>query len=53
MSNWAKTSQATANLEDPKVRNAKLEQAEALKKEIERKTQDAQSRLPEKAARSD
>jgi len=34
---------ATANLEDQKARNAKLEQAEALKKEIERKTQDAQS----------
>ncbi|MCM3869252.1 MAG: OmpH family outer membrane protein [Pyrinomonadaceae bacterium] len=34
---------ATANLEDQKARNAKLEQAEALKKDIERRTQDAQS----------
>ncbi len=33
---------ATANLEDQKARNAKLEQAEALKKDIDRKTQDAQ-----------
>lgn len=35
--------EATRNLEDQKARNAKMEQAEALKKDIERKTQDAQS----------
>jgi len=34
---------ATVNVEDQKARNAKLEQAEALKKDIERKAQDAQS----------
>jgi Skp family chaperone for outer membrane proteins len=34
---------ATEKLEDQKARNAKIEQAEALKKDIERKTQDAQS----------
>lgn len=35
--------EATRTLEDQKARNAKIEQAEALKKDIERKTQDAQS----------
>jgi Skp family chaperone for outer membrane proteins len=35
--------EATRILEDQKARNAKIEQAEALKKDIERKTQDAQS----------
>lgn len=35
--------EATRNLEDQKARTAKIEQAEALKKDIERKTQDAQS----------
>jgi Skp family chaperone for outer membrane proteins len=35
--------EATKVVEDPKVRNAKIEQAETLKKNIERKTQDAQS----------
>lgn len=35
--------QATEKVEDLRVRNAKVEQAEALKKSIERKTQDAQS----------
>ncbi len=35
--------EVTRNLEDQKGRNAKIEQAEALKKDIERKTQDAQS----------
>jgi Skp family chaperone for outer membrane proteins len=35
--------EATRPLEDQKARNAKMEQAEALKKDIERKTQDAQS----------
>jgi Skp family chaperone for outer membrane proteins len=39
---------ATANVEDQRARNAKLEQAEALKKEIERKTQDAQSAYQKK-----
>ena len=34
---------ATANVEDQRARTAKLEQAEALKKDIERKAQDAQS----------
>jgi Skp family chaperone for outer membrane proteins len=34
---------ATANLEDQRAQAVKLEQAEALKKDIERKTQDAQS----------
>jgi Skp family chaperone for outer membrane proteins len=34
---------ATANVEDQRARAAKLEQAEALKKDIERKAQDAQS----------
>ena len=34
---------ATERVEDQKARNAKIEQAEALKKDIERKTQDAQS----------
>jgi len=34
---------ATANVEDQRARAAKLEQAESLKKEIERKAQDAQS----------
>jgi len=34
---------ATVNVEDQRARAAKLEQAEALKKDIERKTQDAQS----------
>jgi Skp family chaperone for outer membrane proteins len=40
--------EATRNLEDQKARNAKLEQAEALKKDIERKTQDAQSAYQKK-----
>ncbi len=35
--------EATRNLEDQKARAAKAEQADALKKDIERKTQDAQS----------
>ncbi len=35
--------EATRTLEDQRARNAKVEQAEALKKDIERKTQDAQS----------
>jgi Skp family chaperone for outer membrane proteins len=39
---------ATANVEDQRARNAKLEQAEVLKKEIERKTQDAQSAYQKK-----
>ena len=34
---------ATAAVEDQRARSAKLEQAETLKKDIERKTQDAQS----------
>jgi Skp family chaperone for outer membrane proteins len=34
---------ATATVEDQRARTAKLEQAETLKKDIERKTQDAQS----------
>lgn len=34
---------ATATVEDQRARAAKIEQAEALKKDIERKTQDAQS----------
>ena len=34
---------ATANVEDQRARAAKIEQAEALKKDIERKAQDAQS----------
>jgi Skp family chaperone for outer membrane proteins len=34
---------ATVNVEDQRARAAKLEQAEALKKDIERKTQDAQA----------
>ncbi len=40
--------EATRNLEDQKARNAKIEQAEALKKDIERKTQDAQSAYQKK-----
>jgi Skp family chaperone for outer membrane proteins len=40
--------QATEKLEDQKARNAKLEQAEALKKSIERKTQDAQTAYQKK-----
>jgi Skp family chaperone for outer membrane proteins len=39
---------ATASVEDQRARNAKLEQAEALKKDIERKTQDAQSAYQKK-----
>ncbi|MDQ3668533.1 MAG: OmpH family outer membrane protein [Acidobacteriota bacterium] len=35
--------EATRSLEDQRARSAKIEQAEALKKDIERKTQDAQS----------
>ena len=35
-------------MEDQKARNAKIEQAEALKKDIERKTQDAQSAYQKK-----
>lgn len=35
--------EATRTIEDQRARNAKIEQAEALKKDIERKTQDAQS----------
>jgi Skp family chaperone for outer membrane proteins len=35
--------EATRAVEDQRSRNAKIEQAEALKKDIERKTQDAQS----------
>jgi Skp family chaperone for outer membrane proteins len=35
--------QASGPVEEPRARNAKIEQAEALKKEIERKTQDAQT----------
>lgn len=34
---------STASVEDQRARSAKLEQAETLKKDIERKTQDAQS----------
>ncbi|MCM3902395.1 MAG: OmpH family outer membrane protein [Pyrinomonadaceae bacterium] len=40
--------QATTQVEDQRARNAKLEQAEALKKDIERKTQDAQSAYQKK-----
>lgn len=40
--------QATTPVEDQRARNAKLEQAEALKKDIERKTQDAQSAYQKK-----
>ncbi len=40
--------EATRNLEDQKARNAKIEQAETLKKDIERKTQDAQSAYQKK-----
>ena len=43
-----KAIQAAAPLEDAKVRNARLEQAEALKKDIERKTQDAQGAYQKK-----
>jgi Skp family chaperone for outer membrane proteins len=39
---------ATSAVEDQRARNAKLEQAEALKKDIERKTQDAQSAYQKK-----
>lgn len=39
---------ATASLEDQRARNAKIEQAEVLKKDIERKTQDAQSAYQKK-----
>jgi Skp family chaperone for outer membrane proteins len=39
---------ATASVEDQRARNAKIEQAEALKKDIERKTQDAQSAYQKK-----
>lgn len=35
--------EATRNVEDQRARAAKIEQADALKKDIERKTQDAQS----------
>ena len=35
--------EATRTVEDQRARNAKVEQAEALKKNIERKTQDAQT----------
>jgi Skp family chaperone for outer membrane proteins len=40
--------QATTPVEDQKSRNAKIEQAEALKKDIERKTQDAQTAYQKK-----
>jgi len=40
--------EATRAVEDQRARNAKVEQAEALKKDIERKTQDAQSAYQKK-----
>ena len=40
--------QATTTVEDQRARNAKIEQAEALKKDIERKTQDAQTAYQKK-----
>jgi Skp family chaperone for outer membrane proteins len=40
--------EATGPVEDQRARNAKVEQADALKKDIERKTQDAQSAYQKK-----